>query len=217
MSRCDYLLGTDRRTFTNVCLKEPRFDSDHYMILGKIRSAKLKKNGAYLRKRKRFSLRIPSARPLKSAESLFEYLQLSVEKQETETRRVASWISAETWGLVDTRTALRREVNPDRAAIRCLNRAVEASLKADRKRRIEVAGDKVESILMVDPPDLQAAWNAMKGWYREAGDRAPPPARSTLEKVTTERAALYRKEQPPGDPIPILVEPLEVRDDACPR
>jgi hypothetical protein len=126
---------------------------------------------------------------------------------------VASWISAETWGLVDTRMVLRREVNHDRAAIRCLNRAVKASLKADRKHHVEVAGDKVESFLMADPPDLQAAWNPMKGWYREAGDRAPPPARSTLEKVTTERVALYQKEEPPGDPIPILVELVEVRDD----
>jgi exonuclease III len=212
-SRCDYLLGTDRRTFTNVCLKEPRFDSDHYMVLGKIRSAKLNENRAYMRGRKSFPLRIPSARPLKKAECLFEDLRLSAEKQETETRRVASWISAETWGLVDTRTALRRDVLHDRAAIRCLNRAVKASLKADRKRRVEVAGDKVESFLKADPPDLQAAWNAMKGWYRDAGDRAPPPARSTLKKVTTERADLYRKEEPPGDPIPILVEPVEVRDD----
>jgi hypothetical protein len=183
------------------------------MVLGKIRSAKLKENRKYLMGRKRFPLRIPTARPLKKPESLFEDLRLSAEKQETEKRRVASWISAETWGLVDTRTSLRREVNHDRAAIRCLDRAVKASLKADRKRRVEVAGANVEAFLMADPPDLQAAWNAMKGWYRDAGDRAPPPARSTLEKVTTERAALYRKEEPPGDPIPIMVEPVEVPDD----
>jgi hypothetical protein len=115
--------------------------------------------------------------------------------------------------LVDTRTALRRDVLHDRAAIRCLNRAVKASLKADRKRRVEVAGNKVESFLKADPPDLQAAWNAMKGWYQEAGDRAPPPARSTLKKVTTERADLHQKEEPPGDAILILVEPVEIRDD----
>eukprot|EP00978_Attheya_sp_CCMP212_P010079 scaffold24218_cov63-Attheya_sp.AAC.1 len=48
---------------------------------------------------------------------------------------------------------------------------------------------------------------------RSWGPGTPPPARSTLEKVTTERVALYRKEEPPEDPIPILVNSVEVPDD----
>jgi hypothetical protein len=95
-SRCDYLLGTDRRTFLNVCLKDPRFDSDHFMVLGTVRSAPQKENGEYLRGRKRFPIKYPTAGPLSKAETLFEDLRLSAEKPDVVARRQASWISAET-------------------------------------------------------------------------------------------------------------------------
>eukprot|EP00978_Attheya_sp_CCMP212_P028132 scaffold96327_cov32-Attheya_sp.AAC.1 len=86
-------------------------------------------------------------------------------------------------------------------------------MNADRTRRVEIAGANVEALLQKDPPDLQGAWNAIKSWYREAGDRASPPSRDTLEKVTAESIALYRKEAPPGESIPILVEPVAVSDE----
>ena len=34
-----------------------------------------------------------------------------------------------------------------------------------------------------------------------------------LQKVTEERVDLYTKQAPPGDPIPIIVDPVEVPDD----
>jgi endonuclease/exonuclease/phosphatase family metal-dependent hydrolase len=38
-SRCDYILGTDRRMFKNVSLRDPRlFSSDHLMVLGELHS-----------------------------------------------------------------------------------------------------------------------------------------------------------------------------------
>jgi hypothetical protein len=196
-SRCDYLLGVDRRTFTNVCLKAPRYDSDHYMVLGTIRSAKLKENRVYLRGRRKFPLETPTVRPMTQADCLFEDLRSSVERPENQVSRRASWISDESWKLIDTRLALRREAGHDQAAIRRLTRRIQASLKADRKSRVEKAGANVEALLQKEPSDLQGAWNALKGWYRVAGDRAPPPSRDTLEKVTAEREDLYRKETPP--------------------
>ena len=38
-SRTDYILGTDRRLFRNVAVRDPRHNSDHYMVLGCIPSA----------------------------------------------------------------------------------------------------------------------------------------------------------------------------------
>eukprot|EP00978_Attheya_sp_CCMP212_P038675 scaffold193952_cov24-Attheya_sp.AAC.1 len=112
--------------------------------------------------------------------------------------------------MIDFCVALRCLDDHDRAAIsRCLIRSIQAGLKADRKQRVMIAGSTVESFLAADPPQLQEAWNVLKGWYREAGNRTPPPLRSTLEKVTEERKALYRKEEPPGEPIPIMVKPVE--------
>ena len=43
-------------------------------------------------------------------------------------------------------------------------------------------------------------------------DRAPPPARATLKWVTAERVALYSRIPPPGDNIPVTIEPFEVED-----
>ena len=43
-------------------------------------------------------------------------------------------------------------------------------------------------------------------------DRPPPPARDTLRRVTAEREKLYNWVPPPGDTIPVTIEPLEVED-----
>ena len=110
-----------------------------------------------------------------------------------------SWISAETWQLVDEKAARRRQLNPDQAVIRRLSRRIAASLRADRKRRVEAAGSAIESALQ--GKDLQEAWNIFKCWYRHAGDRAPRPSRQDLESVTADRVALYSKEEPQGPPI----------------
>ena len=37
---------------------------------------------------------------------------------------------------------------------------------------------------------IQEAWHRLQGWYKAAVDRAPPPARATLKRVTAERAKL---------------------------
>ena len=65
-----------------------------------------------------------------------------------------------------------------RARLRRLGRAFRASLKGDRKRRVEDAGKDVEALLGGDPPNAKEAWRRMKGWYKAAVNRAPPPARA---------------------------------------
>ena len=41
-SRTDYILGTDCRLFGNVSARDPRHNSDHYMVMGCLRSSSLK-------------------------------------------------------------------------------------------------------------------------------------------------------------------------------
>ena len=50
----------------------------------------------------------------------------------------------------------------------------------------------------------------MKGWYRAAVDRAPPPAWVTLYCIMAERVDLYRYVPPPGGDISISAEPFLV-------
>ena len=102
-----------------------------------------------------------------------------------------------------------------RARLRRLGRAIRASLKGDRKWRVEDAGKDVEALLGGDPPNVKEAWRRMKGWYKAVVNRAPPPAPSTLERITAEQVELYIHVPPPGDNIPVTVIPSKI-DDSVP-
>ena len=55
----DYILGTDHRLFRNVAVRDPRHNSDHYMVLGCRPSAPPTEHKRYLGGRKRFPVRAP--------------------------------------------------------------------------------------------------------------------------------------------------------------
>ena len=71
---------------------------------------------------------------------------------------------------------------------------------------------EVEALLGSDPPLHREACNRIKEWYKAMVERAPPPARVTLEQVTLERVELYIYVPPPGTNIPIYVQPFPVDD-----
>ena len=77
--------------------------------------------------------------------------------------------------------------------MRRLVRAIQASLKGDRRRQVEEAGSAVESLLKEDPPNAKEAWRGMKGWYQAAAKINPPPAQATLERIMAERTELYSR------------------------
>ena len=66
-------------------------------------------------------------------------LRRAVPKPHAWERRTNEWISEETWRLVDKRVSTRRGTIL-KAWIRRLIREIAASLKGDRKRRVEIAG-----------------------------------------------------------------------------
>ena len=55
----DYILGTDRRLFRNVTVRDPRKNSDHYMVLGCLLSAPPMEHKRYLGGSKRWPVRPP--------------------------------------------------------------------------------------------------------------------------------------------------------------
>ena len=55
-SQIDYILGTDRCLFRNVSIRDPRHNSDHYMILGCLCSATLREHTNCLGRRTRLYL-----------------------------------------------------------------------------------------------------------------------------------------------------------------
>ena len=72
---------------------------------------------------------------------------------------------------------------------------------------MEDAGKDVEALLGGDPQKSKEAWRRMKGWYRAAVNRVPPPAQATLERITEERVELYSHVPSPGENIPVSLLP----------
>ena len=93
-----------------------------------------------------------------------------------------------------------------------MGKAVQKILATDRRRRADEAGAEVEALVKADPPLIQEAWYRLQGWYKAAVDRTPPPARATLKRITTERVTMYSRFPPPGDSIPVEIEPFAVED-----
>ena len=62
------------------------------------------------------------------------------------------------------------------------------------------------------PPNPKEAWRRLKGWYKAAVNRSPPPAQATLKRITAELVDLYSYVSSPGENIPVIVAPAEVND-----
>ena len=68
-----------------------------------------------------------------------------------------------------------------KARIRRLSREIAASLKGNRKRRAEIVGEEVGTLVGADLPNPNEAWRRLKGWYKAAVKRALPPARARAD------------------------------------
>ena len=118
-------------------------------------------------------------------DELFGDLRRAVPKPQQQEQHRNAWISEETWRLVDERVTMRRKPRARKGMLR-LGRAIQASLRGDRRRRVEETGTAVETLLQEDPPNAREAWRRMKGWYKAAVNRGLPPARATLKRITAE-------------------------------
>ena len=56
----DYILGTDQSLFWNVSVRDPRHNTDHYMVLDCLRSAPKREHTKYITGRKNLPLRPPA-------------------------------------------------------------------------------------------------------------------------------------------------------------
>ena len=164
----------------------------------------------YLGGRKRWPVSPPTepSRP----DTLFAALRRAVPKPKPREARRNAWISAETWRLIDERVSTRRDPRYGQADRRRMGKAITASLAQDRRRRVEEAGAEVEDLMKADPPLIQEARYRLQGWYKAAVDRAPPPSRATLKRVSAERVTLYSRIPPLGNNIPVTIEPFAVED-----
>ena len=66
--------------------------------------------------------------------------------------------------------------------------------------------------MWADPTLIQDAWHRIQGWYKAAVNHTPPPARVTLKRIGADRVTFYSRVPPPGDNIPVTIEPFEVEE-----
>ena len=132
--RKDYILGTDRRLFWNMSVWDPRQNTYHYMVLGCLRSTPEREHTKYLTGRKQLPLR-PQSDPTRE-DGIFAALRRAVPKPQAREMRKNGWILEDTWRLVNERVYARQNTVKDHTRIRRLSRAIAASLKGDRRRRV---------------------------------------------------------------------------------
>jgi hypothetical protein len=63
--------------------------------------------------------------------------------------------------------------------------------------------------------NVQESFCHLKGWYRAASETTTRPCPQTMVKQTAGGINLYRQQDPPGEPLPINIDPIPV-DDGTP-
>ena len=155
-----------------MAVRDPHYNSDHYMVMCLLRGGTAKAHDNYIAGRRKIPMNL-QRRPMRE-DKLFGDLGRAVLKPQPREQQRNAWISEETWQLVNERVTMRRKPQVQ-TGLRRLRRAIQASMKGDRKRRVEEAGTAIEGMLKEDPPDARGAWRRMKGWYKAAVTRGPPP------------------------------------------
>ena len=138
-----------RRIFWNFSVQDPRHNSDHYLVLGCLRSSPLREHSEYLRRNKRLPLR-PSATLIREDEILAS-LQRAVLKPQAWDARKNAWILEATQRLVKERFSTCQDPTKYQSLIQRLGRTITAVLNGYRKWSAEEAGEEVEKLLGSEP------------------------------------------------------------------
>jgi hypothetical protein len=123
-----------------------------------------------------------------------------------------SWITAETWKLMDHCTILRRKGMLSQTAAHGLSRQVKVHLVADCLECTKNIALKIEECLTAG--EFVEAWCNLKGWYCSVEDRAPKAGPETLALQMAERVDLYKPPPPMGWSLPINVTPTPIPHSA---
>jgi hypothetical protein len=126
------------------------------MVMGTIASSPKREKKSYSRSRKSFPLKRNKITPINRADSIFDEIKSFVEKHTRTTQRWSSWISPETWKLMDSREALRRHGKTQCAEGGKLSKKISKVIKADRKIWTQKAGESIEILLEIG--NLKGAW-----------------------------------------------------------
>ena len=80
----DYIMGSNRRNFKHVIVRDPRHNSDHLMVIGCLYGASPREHSCYLGRRMRLLLRPPGRQTRTQAENIFAELRRAVLKSDNQ-------------------------------------------------------------------------------------------------------------------------------------
>ena len=159
-----------------MAVRDPRHNSDHFMVVGCLCGASPREHSCYLGRR----TRIPLRRPGRQIRTWVENSLLSCgapSRSHTNGQRATTRGYRLFCGDLLTKESPRGD-NPGgvRGDSGGLGRYIRASLKEDRLQRATTAGEDVKILLTGYPRLPHESWRRMWGWYIEAVDHALPPA-----------------------------------------
>jgi Reverse transcriptase (RNA-dependent DNA polymerase) len=215
-ARCDMIGTTDKSMFSSLQIKCPRFDSDHRMLKGTLKLDTEKEHNKYVKKRTHIPNNIMENEKTYVDELMDELTTLVKQpthyEGEDDSRR-ASWISENTWAMMEMKAEARRVGDSHRAKF--LGIQIRKGLKKDRKSRINTLAVLIENDLNLKEPEK--AFGRIKGWYKEKPEHVPKPTPEQEKKTREEYQNLYARKEPPGTSIPIHVDPSDIDDTTPPE
>ena len=87
-----------------------------------------------------------------------------------------------------------------------------AALRGDRKAPTAQGRNIIEAELAGG--DVQEAFCHLKGWYWAASETTTRPCPQTMVQQAAKRVKVYARRDPPGDPLPINIDPIVLSDVA---
>lgn len=227
----DCILAESPEEFSRWAVKIPRYDSDHRALIAELQLHHAHMHSRYVRQRRHFPVVL--SRPLTYADQLLEDLKVHRKTLDPQRQRDHSWISFQTWQVIDRRVSLRRLVlfssRPpfcgekrswsfaNEQDISCLDREIHKLgrekrrlLRRDRRRRAN--GVSLLACSYLEAGDIASAYNVIRGWYRKRNGYISKPTIHDLDRISKEYSSLYSTVPLFNDPLPINVKPTKVPD-----
>ena len=150
-SRPDYLLATNRQTFSNLAVRDNFHNRDQYMVLGFLRNHTIQENNICLGGLWRFPMKTPAVDSRSSADTLFGSLRKAIPHPYPRTSPWNACISQDAWYLIYQRAVSRRETKRYQLRIRRLSSRIRDNLGGDHLRQVTSAGGDIEALLSSAP------------------------------------------------------------------
>jgi hypothetical protein len=203
-------LAQELSDFKRWAIKSPRVHTDHRAIIAEMTTDRFYIHKRYTTCRRQLP-DFPLQYPLSENDVRFQHLKkYKNEIEELPKQREKSWISRQTWKLIDKRVyAVRRQMSDD--LIHDYGKEIRKSLRMDRRQRAYRISMQIEQKMTAG--NMKGAYDLLRGWYRDCGGGKPPrPTRKDLDMIRRDFKALFQKEAPPEEPLPIHVQPASISD-----